>query len=272
MANELALKLETPVEELAPQMIAFNESELLEKVGGILSQYDGVTYDEAQIDIAKKDRAQLNAFCKALNDERIRVGKVYCAPYDGFKQKVDKVIDKVKVTILKIDEQIKAFELEKQHKKQDDIIEYFSEVVGEFSGFIPYERIHQSKWLNTSTSMKSVKTDIDNIIANAKNAMIAIDALGSEDVDLLKAYYFRTLDLSAALLENERLKTERAALAELKAKQESQPEVAPVRIAKKPEVVQKTQTVRFAVTATIEQLKALQNFLIENNIEYSPIK
>lgn len=74
MANELALVLETPVEELIPKMIAFNNAELLAKVEHYLTQYEGITYDDSAIGVAKKDRTQLNSFCKALNDERIRIG------------------------------------------------------------------------------------------------------------------------------------------------------------------------------------------------------
>lgn len=74
MANELALILKSPVEELIPKMIAWNNAELLARVEATLEQYKGVTYDDSQIATAKADRAQLNAFCKALNDERIRIG------------------------------------------------------------------------------------------------------------------------------------------------------------------------------------------------------
>ena len=99
MANELALILKSPVEELIPKMIAWNNAELLARVEATLEQYKGVTYDDSQIATAKADRAQLNAFCKALNDERIRIGKVYNAPYEKFKGEVDEVLQKVKGTV-----------------------------------------------------------------------------------------------------------------------------------------------------------------------------
>lgn len=273
MSNELALVLTTPVEDLIPKMIAFNNAELLAKVEHYLTQYEGVTYDDTAIGVAKKDQAQLNAFCKALNDERIRIGKIYSAPYEKFKGEVDAVIDRVKKVVAQINAQVKAFEAEKQAKKLNEIKEYYNEVAGDFSGLIPYERIHRPEWLNVSTSMKSIKADIDAVFANAKNALVAIDALRSPDEELIKAYYFRTLDLSGALLENERLKNEREAVAELKAKQvhEAPPPAATAKIEESTVEQPKLQTVRFAVTATVEQLKALRQFLTDNNIEYSPI-
>ena len=275
MANELALILENPVEELVPQMIAWNNAELLARVEATLKQYEGVTYDESQIATAKADRAQLNAFCKALNDERIRIGKVYNAPYEKFKGEVDEVLQKVKGIVAKIDAQVKAFEERKQQEKQNDIIEYFKANVGDFSGLIPYERIHNPKWLNASTSMKSIRADIDSVFENAKNALVAIEALKSEDEELVKAFYFRTLDLSSALTEDARLKAERARVAEMKAKQEQEL----VKAVQEEQEVQaettvpapKMQVVRFQVEGTVEQLKALQLFLRENKIKYSAI-
>lgn len=275
MANELTLILKSPVEELIPKMIAWNNSELLSRVEATLDSYKGVTYDDSQIATAKSDRAQLNTFCKALKDERIRIGKVYNAPYEKFKGEVDEVLQKVKGTVAEIDEQIKSFEERKQQEKQNQIIEYFNEVVGDFSGLITYERSHNPKWLNSSTSMKSIKSDIDAIFENARNALVAIEALKSADEDLVKAFYFRTLDLSAALMEDARLKAERTRIAEMKARPEQAaaqaaqeiPQEQSEAIAPTP----KKQVVRFQVEGTIEQLKALQRFLRENNIKFSSI-
>lgn len=276
MSQELTLILETPVEELIPKMLNWNNQELLAMVEEKLTHYENVQYDDTTIDVAKKDRAQLNAFCKALNDERIRIGKIYSSPYDKFKSEVDGVVSRVKEVSDKINLQVQAYELKKQEEKQQSVIDYFKEVIAEFSGLIPYEKIHQAKWLNVSTSMKSIKTEIDTIITNARAAMTAIEALKSEDEETLKAFYFRTLNLSEALMENERLKQERAKMAELKAKQEAQtsPQVAETpKVEETPVTTQtNTQIVKFAVEGTIEQLKALQKFLRENNIKFSAIK
>lgn len=276
MSQELTLILETPVEELIPKMLNWNNQELLAMVEEKLTHYENVQYDDTTIDVAKKDRAQLNAFCKALNDERIRIGKIYSSPYDKFKSEVDGVVSRVKEVSDKINVQVQAYELKKQEEKQQSVIDYFKEVIAEFSGLIPYEKIHQAKWLNVSTSMKSIKTEIDTIITNARAAMTAIEALKSEDEETLKAFYFRTLNLSEALMENERLKQERAKMAELKAKQEAQTNT---QVAETPKVEEapvttqtNTQIVKFAVEGTIEQLKALQKFLRENNIKFSAIK
>ena len=282
MSQELALIMKTHVEDLVPAMLAWNNTELLVAVEQALRQYEGLEYTDEQVVAAKADRAVLNAFIKSLNDERIRIGKVYSAPYEKFKSEVDEVIARVKTVVGQIDTQVKTHELAAQQKKQAAIKEYFDSVIGEFSALIPYEKVHQSKWLNASTSMKSIRSEIDKILDEARHAMTAIEALNSQDEQVVKAYYFRTLNLSDALVENGRLQQERARIAELNAKKEAEAKArAEAQAAAEPDPkVQETVSeatepnlipMDFHVEATLDQLKKLKAFLVENGIKYSKI-
>ncbi|MBR2474812.1 MAG: DUF1351 domain-containing protein [Clostridia bacterium] len=294
MSQELALIMETPVEKLVPALLKWNNTELLEAVTETLKQYEGVTYTDKQISVAKADKAQLNAFIKALNDERIRIGKVYTAPLDKFKGEVDEVISKVKEVVSQISDQLDEYEIIRQQKKEAEIHAYFDSASGDFADLIPYERIRNPKWLNATAKQKVIEAEIDKIFEDARAAMAAIEALRSEDEPLIKAYYFRTLDLGAALMENDRLKQERIRVAELKARQEAEAqakaEAAKIAAEERPqaEVAKETSEMPtskiqaenaipelikldFHIEATIEQLKALKAFLVENNIKYSKI-
>ena len=51
MANELTLRLETPIEKLVPAMIAFNNAELMEGVKARLVAYQGKTYDAESLSL-----------------------------------------------------------------------------------------------------------------------------------------------------------------------------------------------------------------------------
>ena len=280
--SELTLVMQTPVESLTPAMLSWNNRELMEAVDSTLERYKGIVYDDEHIGEAKSDRARLNAFVKALNDERIRIGRVYSAPYEKFKSEVDEVLRRVRDTISEIDGQVKSYETAKQEAKQAQIKEYFDSVIGDLADLIPYEKIHQAKWLNASTGMKSIKADIDKAIENANSSLNTIEALHSEDEATIKAVYFRTLDLGAAIMENDRLQSERRRVAEMEAQraaqkaQEAQKEAerantsanAETRDAEARPVI---QTVRFQAEGTVEQLKALQHFLRDNKIKYYAI-
>lgn len=102
----MELVLSTPIEQLAPKLIAWNNAELLAQVNKSLENYKGKVYDENSIAEAKTDRAALNNFVKSLDSERIRIGKVYAAPYEKFKKEVDEVIsfDKICSKLLHLTE------------------------------------------------------------------------------------------------------------------------------------------------------------------------
>lgn len=287
MSQELSLVLAQPVEQLVPLLIKWNNEELMREIEQRLARFEGVTYTAEQVGEAKKEKAALNAFIKALNDERIRIGKVYATPMDKFKGEVDEVISRVKSVVEGIDVQLRAYEETRIAEKQEKILEYFKGVIGDFSGLIPYERIHNPKWLNASVRDAAVFAEIDKIITDATSAITAIEALRSEDEATLKAYYFRTLDLGAALMEHDRLKTERARIAEMQARKGAEAKaraeaeaksatpvtvVEPIPEAPAPAAsAPATTTLDFRVEATVEQLKALRDFLISNGIKFYKI-
>lgn len=281
MEQELSLILETPIEKMVPALIGWNNAELMAAVEGTLSRYDGIVYGEGQIGEAKKDKARLNAFIKALNDERIRIGKVYTSPLDKFKGEVDEVIAKVRGVVEHIDGQVKAYDAARQEEKQNAILEYWREAVGEFAGVLPYERVHSPRWLNVTVKLPAIKTEIDGILSEARNAVTAIEALHSEDEDTIKAYYFRTLNLGDALMENERLTKERAKAAALRATHEANTSPAEETPAEMPNAVVEAPTppserdvpmvICFRAEGTVEQMKALRQFLIDNGIRFSRI-
>ncbi len=269
MANELSLVLNKPIEELIPMMISWNNEELLATVNARLSSYKGIQYTDEEISLAKKDKAQLRAFIKALNDERIKIHKVYSAPYEKFKKEVDEVLNAVNEVVTEIDVQVKDYDERTKAAKLEGIKEYFNSVIGEFENLVSYEQIHIPAWLNASTSMKSIRTDIDSLISVIKSSVTAIEALKSPDESTIKAYYFRTLNLSDALVESERLKAEREKIEKMQAESKVEEKESPVQM---PEANSSDiKTVKFQVFGTIEELKALKEFLTTNNIKYSAI-
>lgn len=272
MAQDLALILSTPIEELAPKLIAWNNAELLEAVKTRLTSYKGRIYDESSITTARADRSALNKFAQALDDERKRIKAIYDAPLVKFTNEVNEVIAEVKNVSLEIDTQVKSYEQEKAKKKLAEIKEYFSSVIPEtLAPFIFYEKIHKKEWLNANKSMASIKKEIDAQIAKITQELETIKALGDDGNDL-KALYFETLSLADAISAHERRKAEKQRIAEAQAaadkknaeaRQEAQ-EPAPA-------AEEKEYSVSFKVTGTAEQLKALSAYLQNNKLKYEQI-
>lgn len=280
----MELVLSTPIEQLAPKLIAWNNAELLAQVKERLETYKGKIYDDNSIAEAKDDRATLNNFAKSLDSERIRIGKVYSTPYDKFKKEVDEVVSAVKSVALTIDEQVKAYETKQQEKKLAEIKQYFEETVPDaLKPFITYEKIHNVKWLNVTVKMPAVKKEIDATFEKIAQELETIEALKSEDEIELKTTYFSTLSLTEAIKTNERRKAERQrvieaqkAAAERKAAEEKAVQQQVAQPAQKPEIPQEQNepkfSISFKVTGTAEQINALDAYLKANNLKYEIIK
>ena len=275
MAQEMALILSTPIEQLVPQLIAWNNSDLMASVKERLTEYVGKIYDEKSITEAKSDKAQLNNFAKALNAERIRIGKIYDAPLQKFKTEVDEVIHAVEEVSATIDEQVKAYEQVRQDARLAENKEYFASVLPEtLAQFVSYEKIAKKEWLNASKTPAAVRKEIDAAVQKIISELATIDALGDKDADM-KAEYFQTLDLAATIQAHERRKADKAriqaAQEAARAAEAAAQEVEDEEPAKPQEAAQKLYTVSFAVTGTNAQLKALAEFLRANNLEYKKL-
>lgn len=271
--NELTLRLATPIEKLVPAMIAFNNAELMEGVKARLVAYQGKTYDADSIAEAKADRATLNKFSKALNDERLRIKKIYTLPLDKFTKEINEVIAVVDSVTATIDTQVKVWETDCKEHKLAEIRVYFAEVFpAELSVFISFEKIQQSDWLNASKSMTAIKKEIDAAIEKIKTELTTIEALGG-DVVAIKQKYFEDLSLANAITEHKRIEAEKQRIAALQAAQEQQAaeakkdEPAPVQepVAAADE---KVFSLAFKVTGTAAQLNALKAFMNENKIKF----
>ena len=288
--EELTLKLVTPIEELRPNSIDWNGEKLLARVKSELAPYEGITFGDDEISQAKAIRARLTKFRDFMNAERIRIKKEYMLPYDKFKGETDLVDHEVLRVVDELTRQINDYETRRREAKLEEITAYYDDVIGNLKEFVPLDRIFDQKWLNATATMNKVKEELDTKLAMIRSSLTTIEALHSPDETALKAFFFRTLDLASALMENERLKQDRA---RVEAYQKAQAEVA---AAQNPTDDQKPQegglqassecretnssipiysapgmTVRFEVTGTVEELKGLKEYLQTHHIVYKAI-
>lgn len=280
--NELALILSTPIEELAPKLISWNNTQLLAAVNESLESYRGKVYDEKSITEAKTDVAALRKFATALNSERIRIGKIYDAPLVKFKSEVDAVIQAINTVVSEGDKQIKAYETKRREEKQLLCIDIFNKLLpDDLKDFVKYEAVYQEKWLNSGTTPAAITKEITALVERIKNDIAAITALKSDDEIELKLYYYKTLSLADALQENERIKERKKKIAEveeLRKKVTAAPEVVaapenkPEQSVKEDKSAESMFSLTFNIIATKEQISALDAYLKANNIKFSVIK
>lgn len=209
-----------------PPEILFNFDELKKELETGLEKYQGLVVTEDGIKDAKSDRAKLNALYKAIDDKRKEIKKECMKPYDAFEKKTKVLLEMIGSTSGAIDSQIKAFDEMRREDKQKEIETFFVESVGELKDLLPFNRIYSAQWLNTTYSMKDIKTEITKVITKVTADLAVIDGLEGEFCVQCKDHYLRTLDLSGALAESKRLEENKKRLEEYEAKKKEEREAA----------------------------------------------
>lgn len=262
--------------------VKWNYEELKGQLVAALESYKGRIYTESTIAEAKKDRASLNKLAAAIDTRRKEMKARYLAPYEEFEAQAVELTGLVKQQAAEIDAQVKAFDEARKAEKLEHCKALYAELLGDLADLVPYERLHNPKWLNVTTSMNAIEAEIIEKAENIRAAMASIDALGLADdmAAQVKHVYLERLDLAAALAEKDRIERERQALAAYETAKKEEPEKPAEQQteAQPPEPAEKSTTavpamytVDFRVWATAEQLNALKTFLIDNGVKYGKV-
>lgn len=291
--------MELRVNEVAiPEEIkVLNFEELKAELNDKAEYYGSLLYTDEQIKDAKADRAMLNKFKNTANSERIRKEKEYMNPFNQFKSQINELIAIVDKPIAVIDERIAAYNDEQKAQKKKAIEELFAGMG--FQSFVTLEKIWDPKWLNASTSMKSIEEQMRSRMYQIGDDVLTLHNLPEFGFEATEVYK-QTLDINKAIKEAQRMaeiakaKTEaeakkkaaeeaRKAEEERKAKEikEEQTVIAPAepneQAVTPPESVQSADStpermlVRFEVLLTTEDAYALKEFFKSRNIEFKAI-
>ena len=218
----MELQIISPSADGFVKAIEWNHEEIKKEVAEKVAHYKTLVYTDDQIKDAKADRATLNKFVKALDTKRKEIKKQCLEPYEKFEAEMKEVINLVNEPIGLIDSQIKGYEEELKAKKLEDVKSAFAEVG--FQEFVTFDQVFDSKWLNKSVSMSSIKDQMEEKKMQVGKEVMTINALPSFSFEAL-AVYKETLDISKAITEGQRLeaiqKQKEAHIAEMKAKAEA---------------------------------------------------
>lgn len=199
--------------------IEWNYPELKKWVEDGLAAYKGRVYTDDNIAMAKQDRANLNKLADAIDTKRKEMKAVYLEPYTEFEAQAKELTALVKAQADEIAAQIKAYDDFRKAEKQAKITELYFDKIGDLAALVPYERLHNPKWLNVTTSMTAIEDELTTRIDSIRAGLATIDKVGieSEIVGQIKSLFLKTFDLAAALSEVERIEAERAELERINA-------------------------------------------------------
>ncbi len=182
--------------------IGFNFEEIKERLNSELEVYKNMIFTEDSKTEAKKTIASLRKLKKSVNDKKLEVKKSFMIPYTNFEAQVkelDKLIDE---PINFINEQVEEFERRRVEEKKSLISEIYTEIMAEHEeaiGYLPLQRIYDSKWENATTTKKAITDAITERVDHVEKDLSIIYSMESEFEDKGIAKYKATLELSDAI-------------------------------------------------------------------------
>lgn len=285
-------------EIIIPEKIDFNYEELKQELTEKVNLYETLVYNDDQIKQAKVDKANLNKLKKALNNERLKREREYMAPFNKFKAQINEIIGIIDKPIAIIDKQIKEAEEQKKLEKARKIEILFEELTR--PEWLKLESIYNSKWLNATCSMKSIREEIESRLEQINNDLDTLQNLtdfGFEATEVYKSTFDinravnegkRLAEIQKRKEEQERLKAEAEARAKARAQEEkpktekigskTEEKIENEDVKTKNEINSQpdhesinAQWISFSARLTIDQAKELKKFFDDRNIEFKAI-
>lgn len=246
-------------------LIDFNNEELKKELELELKKYDIVVTEDG-IKEARKLKAKLNKVKGAIDDERKRIKKEYCAPLDHFETQVKELTTMLSNGYDKINNQIKAFEEKELAQKKAAIQEKFNYL--QLPIEITFEQLWESSYNNTTMTEKKIIDDMQSkiatIVTNIDIIHSLVESLSESEKMQVMDVYQRTLDINLARQECDRIKSFKKA-AETAVKEQPKQDVQ--------EEQSNEMLVRtFQVKATKEQIIRLGNYMNENRIQFRKVE
>ena len=278
----MQIEIYNPVQGEALPPVQWNYDDVKKWIEDGLANYKGIVYTPDTITHAKKDRANLNKLVDAIDAKRKEMKAHYLQPYEAFEAQAKELVAMVKSVNAEIDAQVKAYEAFKKEEKLAQIKALYQDMVGELANLVPYERLHNPKWLNVTFSIPAVTEELGNKIDRIMAGLKSIDTLGLDDdlTSRIKSVFLQTFDLAAALAEKDRILREREELERLKAAQMAaqtekplveeytpvNPETPDPTRFSDDSTAEKIHTITFRIRVTESKLKLLGEFMRANGI------
>ena len=222
-----------------PASIEANFAALDARVDEMIADYKDARYDLTSADAikqAKRDRTYLNGIAKEIDERRKAVKREYMAPYMEFEARANAITQKVKDASASIKEQLDEAEAARRDSLYSELQEHYKDYAGLLVPVVPYERIHEDKWLNKTFGLVKAQQAIEAKVDKLAHDWDTLKAQqGMAHYDIAERRFFETLDLGEALTAaheadeaDRRIEVMKAGVEENQAEPVQAPEPAPM--------------------------------------------
>lgn len=241
-----------------------NEDAIQEAINELKTKYSSLVVSNETKRDTEKVVADLRKTAKAINRQRIDIGKAYKKPLDEFKSKIDGYIAEINEITDVLDTQLNELEANRKAEKQKQIDEIIDEMKTsyEYSGSIN----QNSKWLNKTYTTAQIAKDVKEQIKQAKR--------DEKDWEVVKKYavnnnvnaeYYRAFIGTYTVFDIQKMIDDDVSEMQ-KQQKELQKEQKRDAVDVNGEVQESIQEVSFTVRGTKEQLDELAKYITSKDM------
>lgn len=186
-----------------PAAIEANFASLDARVDKLIADYKDARYDLSDaenIKQAKRDRTYLNGIAKEIDERRKAVKREYMRLYDEFEAKANAITAKVKAASANIKEQLDEAEEERKDRAYAILKEFYEDLAGLLVPVVPYDRIHEERWLNKTFGEVKAKNAIEEKVTKIAGDWETLKSQKAmPHYETAERVFFETLDIGSAL-------------------------------------------------------------------------
>ena len=191
--------------EIVAGSLTSNAKELRTKIESELKNYTVEKYIDNP-DAAKTDKAILNKVKQTVADKRKEITKKWNEPLDTFLEEMKTLENSITSASCRLSCIVNEADVKEKELKKQQISEFYSTL--DFK-LVTIDKIFNPKWLNKTTKMAAIQTEIESIIEKITTEMATIKSMDDADKEVLMAFYLDKLDLNATIQYGNQLKANR---------------------------------------------------------------
>lgn len=216
----------------SPSVISANFDALEAHVRAKVADYEGAKYDltkDDSIKEAKHDRSYLNGLKSEIEERRKAVKREYNKPLAAFEKRCKEITSIIDGASDGIKAQLDEAEERRKSSARAALEAHYREFAELLSPVVPYERLHDDRWLNKSFGEAKAKKALEDKVSAVARDWDTLKAQRDSmaHYEVAERELFRTLDLGSALNAARAADEEDARIAAMREAVESKPAPRP---------------------------------------------
>lgn len=216
----------------SPSVISANFDAMEDSIRAKVADYEGAKYDltkDESIKEAKHDRSYLNGLKSEIEERRKAVKREYNKPLAAFEKRCKEITSIIDGASDGIKAQLDEAEERRKAGARAALEAHYREFAELLSPVVPYERLHDDRWLNKSFGEAKAKKALEEKVSAVARDWDTLKAQRDSmaHYEVAERELFRTLDLGSALNAARAADEEDARIAAMREAVESKPAPRP---------------------------------------------